>query len=148
MNKEKLIEILRISLPSRRLLEVVSIGAVKVGDELIILKQRPDYEVIEEDMITYNERHEITHGYRELIAKSVIFDNSLFYIRGRLAIEAYKLSKNSTEEKWEYYEELVKTSNTHTDSVFSYMDKYGLDDKARVVLQAKVDVLQGLLDKN
>jgi len=89
MNKTELIEELRMSLPSRRMLEVVNIGAVKVGDELIILKQRPNYDVIEENMIAYNERHNVYHNYKELLAKNVIFNTGLFGFKGREAIKNY-----------------------------------------------------------
>jgi hypothetical protein len=93
MNKEQLIEVLRTSLPSRRMLEVVNIGAVKVGDELIILKQRPNYDLVEEEMITYSERHDMYHSYKELIAKSVIFHESLISIRGKKAIHDYMIEE-------------------------------------------------------
>lgn len=88
MNKNTLIAELRMSLPSR-MLEVVNIGAVKVGAELIILKQRPRYDVVEEDMVTYSERHYMHHDYKELIAKNVIFDSSLINHRGKEAIKNY-----------------------------------------------------------
>lgn len=93
MNKTELIQELRVSLPSRRMLEVVNIGAVKVGDELIVLKKRPYYDVIEEDMIIYNEHHNMHHDYKELIAKSVIFDSSLIGRRGKEVIKNYLLAK-------------------------------------------------------
>lgn len=93
MNKEQLIEVLRTSLPSRRMLEVVNIGAVQVGKELIILKQRPNYDFKEEEVITYAERHDMNYPYRELLAKTVIFDNMLINRRGQDAIMQYLIAE-------------------------------------------------------
>lgn len=89
MNKQELIEILRTSLPSRRPLEVVNIGVVKVGDEFIVLKQRPNYEFNKEEATLYSEQHDKMHDYKEILAKTVIFDDKLISIRGRHAIEEY-----------------------------------------------------------
>lgn len=93
MNKEQLIEELKNSLPSRKMLEVVNIGIVKIGDELITLKNRPCYEFKEVEAITYNESHDMNHDYREILAKTVIFSNSLIGLRGKRAIEKYIMEK-------------------------------------------------------
>ena len=89
MDRQELAEILRTSLPSKRMLEVVSIGAVKVGSKLIILKQRPSYEFKEDEAVLYSERHDIGHHYKEIQAKTVIFDTKLLNLRGQEAIKEF-----------------------------------------------------------
>ncbi|MCM0006171.1 hypothetical protein [Bacillus paranthracis] len=74
------------SLPSKRILDVVSNLAVRnpYTKELIFLKQRPYYENTPiEEYIEYNEKHDMHHNYRELIAKHVIIDISLLHRRAK-----------------------------------------------------------------
>ena len=94
MDKKQLIEVLETSLLYKRLMEVVNVGAVKVGNELFILKQRPSFEFKEDEAILYGEHHDMHYHYRDILAKTVIFDHSLFNIRGQNAISEY-LDKNS-----------------------------------------------------
>jgi NADH pyrophosphatase NudC (nudix superfamily) len=104
------------------MLEVVSIGAVKIGDELIVLKQRPMYDLVEENMITYNEVHDMNYHYQELIAKSVIFDQKLLNLRGRQAIEEYII-----EEEFKYCQECGKPLDRESDEYhrsFGTCDQY------------------------
>jgi hypothetical protein len=82
-------EQLRFALRSRRMLEVVNVGVMKLGDELIVLKNRYDHQPMEELMITYSEEHEMGHDYKELLGKSVIFDEKLFGRRGQKAIQQF-----------------------------------------------------------
>ncbi|WP_078391265.1 hypothetical protein [Shouchella patagoniensis] len=93
MDKKTLKNELRMSIISKRLLEVVIIGAVEVGNDLVILKQRANYDFKEEEAIYYSEKHDLNYGYKELIAKVVIYDHSLFKLKGRAAIKEY-LDKN------------------------------------------------------
>lgn len=87
--KEELRMELIYSLPSKRMLEVVSNMAVMnpVTNEPIFLKLRPTYENVPlSEYITYSERHDWNHDYKELIAKFVIVDHSLLGLRGRIAL--------------------------------------------------------------
>jgi hypothetical protein len=86
---EHLKEQLRFAIPSKRMLEVVNVGAIKLGDELIVLKNRYDFNPIEELMITYDEKHEMGYEYKEILGKSVIFDEKIFGRRGQKAIMDY-----------------------------------------------------------
>lgn len=93
MDIKELKEILRTSIRSKRLLEIVSIGAVKVGNEYIIIKQRPYYEFEEGKIVYYDEEHEMSYAYRELIGETVVYGHSLFNRSGQAAIREYlKLS--------------------------------------------------------
>jgi hypothetical protein len=85
---ETLKEELRYSLP-RIMLERVNVGAVKIGEELIVLKNRYDFRPSESELELYKEYHGIHHDYSELTHKSVIFDNSIIGIRGTRAIMEY-----------------------------------------------------------
>lgn len=87
MNKSELAEVLRNCLPSKRMLEKVNYGVVKVGDELIYLKKREGAE--EGDFITWKEKRGFEDGYNELLGKSVIFSLSLINERGIKAINSY-----------------------------------------------------------
>ena len=102
MKKEKLIEELRLAIIDKRMLHTVNIGAVKIGDEFIILKNRPAYEFKEEDAIFYNEvhhYHDRSYRYRELFAKTVVYDIALFNMRGKEAIAEYLLDKRIDKSK-------------------------------------------------
>lgn len=77
------------SLPSRRILDVVSNLAVRnpYTNELIFLKQRPCYEDTPIDKyIEYNERHDMHHNYNELLSQHVIISISLLHRRAKEAI--------------------------------------------------------------
>ncbi|EOO44197.1 hypothetical protein [Bacillus cereus] len=77
------------SLPSRRILDVVSNLAIRnpYTKELIFLKQRPCYENTPiEEYIEYNEKHDMHHDYRELIAEHVIIDISLLHRRAKISL--------------------------------------------------------------
>jgi hypothetical protein len=124
MNKEQLIEELRVSIVSKRLLEVVSIGAVEVGGDLIILKQRPSYEFNREEAITYSEQQPMGYPYKELIAKTVIFDHKLFNRRGHKAMFDYMI-----EEEFKYCQEsscgkLLDRENNEYHRRFGTCDQY------------------------
>jgi hypothetical protein len=85
---EELVEQLRFSLP-RRMLEQVSVGVIKLGDELIVLKNRYDHQPIESLLEVYDEYHGIHHDYSELRGKSVIFNEKILGTRGTRAIIEY-----------------------------------------------------------
>lgn len=87
MNKSELAEVLRNCLPSKRMLEKVNYGVVKVGDELIYLKKREGAE--EGDFITWKENRGFEDSYNELLGKSAIFSLSLINERGIKAINSY-----------------------------------------------------------
>lgn len=94
MNREDVKLELRKSLPSIRLLHVVSNLVIEHPEtkELIFLKQRPGFENVSiSDYINYSERHDLLHFYGELIGKSVILDISLLGDRGRKALNDWVL---------------------------------------------------------
>ncbi|PGO60609.1 hypothetical protein [Priestia megaterium] len=80
---------LRLSLPSKMMLEVVNFGAIEVDGELIVLKNRypKNYVFHPDSFIHYDEWHDMHHKYKEIEKKNVIFDKSLLRPRGLRAIE-------------------------------------------------------------
>lgn len=81
---------LRTSLPSPRMLNVVDMGVIDIGDELIILKNRHDHKPIKELLTPYNEiQYDMGHKYKEILGENVIFDKELLSRRGKLAIMNY-----------------------------------------------------------
>lgn len=85
------------SLPSRRILDVVSNLAVRnpYTKELIFLKQRPCYENTPiEEYIEYNEKHDMHHDYRELISRHVVIDISLLHRRAKILLFKELLKAN------------------------------------------------------
>jgi len=91
--KNDLIDEIRFSIPSKRMLEVTNNLAVRNpnNDELIYLKQRPNFEDTPlSEYIEYNEHHDMYYEYEELLTKSVIIDKSLLRPRGREALEKLK----------------------------------------------------------
>lgn len=95
MNKQELIEELKYSLPSKRMLDVVNVGAVRVGNEYVILKQRPGHEFKLEESIHFVENIGLKHDYKEILGKSVIFSGNAIGYRGHEAIEKFLESKKS-----------------------------------------------------
>lgn len=92
MNTLTLIEELKSSLPSMRMLHVVAVGAVEVGNRLIILKNRfTEISSFSKDQFetlsSWNESYEDLHG------KMVIFDHSLLNMRGKRAIKEWMDTK-------------------------------------------------------
>ena len=105
MTKQELIEELRVSTPSSRMLMVVKNGAVQVGDELIMVKQGNETYFDLSQAVRYGEHHEYTrdmgYSYDEIFGKDVLFDQSVFGLRGLRAIAAYletkaKVKKNGS----------------------------------------------------
>jgi hypothetical protein len=84
-----LIDELKNALPSRRMLDRVRFGAVKVGDKLVVLKNRYTFEPQEHLMIKYSKKQPHDHDYRELHGSSVLFDKSILNERGHKAIDLY-----------------------------------------------------------
>ncbi|PLS07688.1 hypothetical protein [Bacillus halotolerans] len=84
---EELRSVLRHSLPSRTMLNNVSIGAIEINGMLIILKNRYDvYNSHDISFIHYNEKHDPNYHYSELKGKDVIFDIQLLNKAGRDAL--------------------------------------------------------------
>lgn len=84
MNKqqleEKVVYALRMTLPSKRLNEVVSNLAVinPINNNIIKLKTRPGYENVPiEEYEFFNEHRDITNDYSDLFGKSVLIDDSI-----------------------------------------------------------------------
>lgn len=110
MDKQTLIKELRYSLPSKRMLDVVRCAVVKVNDELIVLKNRYDFQPMENLMIKYDEVHDMSHDYKEIQGRSVIFDVKLFGQRGQRAIQEYLI-----EEEFKYCQECGKLLDREND---------------------------------
>jgi len=91
MNDLQLIEELKNSLPSRRMLEVASVAIVDIGENTLIIKNRyPEWYLFKyDDFIHYTEKHGMEHDYEEIIGKKVRFDLSLFSRRGQEAAEKW-----------------------------------------------------------
>lgn len=87
MNKQELVEELRLSLPSKRMLEIVSNGAIQMYGDLILLKRREGTSL--DNFIKWEENKGWQHDYQEIHGKNVIFSLSLFDIRGQQAILKY-----------------------------------------------------------
>jgi predicted ATP-binding protein involved in virulence len=86
MNKQDIINELRNSLPSIRIVEVTNNLAVlnPYTGKLIYLKQRPNFEDTPlSEYVSYNEKHDKLHNYQELLTKSVIIDFNLLNERGK-----------------------------------------------------------------
>jgi hypothetical protein len=99
--KNHLLNELRYGLPSKRMLEVVSIGALKFDGKTVIIKCR--YEdrdlprMLEQNpFVTYNDwTNSHNHHYKEILSKNVIFDRKLLSRRGLLAlVELVELMNN------------------------------------------------------
>lgn len=134
MNKQELIEELCYSLPARRMLEVVNVGAVKVGDEYVILKQRPGYEFKPENSIIFVKDLGWKHDYKEILAKSVIFSGDAIRRRGYEAIAKY-LKAEKEKEPTEFWLAFVKAIDKVLNADWSerrsshHHVKVGLDSK-------------------
>lgn len=94
----ELITELKNSLPSKRMLQVVSAAIVDVGDTTFILKNRgPEYILLKyADFTYYNENHgsDLHYDYDEIARKNVRFDLNLFGERGKRAVDIWQDHKN------------------------------------------------------
>jgi hypothetical protein len=93
--RHELFREIRMGFPTPRIMEVVSVGAIKFGDKLIILKCRYEEEDLprmleKQPFIKYNDTLEYIkharHDFKEILAKNVIFDNSILRRRGLIAL--------------------------------------------------------------
>jgi hypothetical protein len=91
MNTITLIEELRNSLPNRKMLEVVAVGAVEIDNRLIILKSRfPEMHIFSKDeFVRFDKDLGRQYDYEEIRGKLVIFDHSIISYRGREAIKKW-----------------------------------------------------------
>lgn len=110
MEKKELIQELIYSLPSKRLIEVVNVGAVRVGNEYVILKQRPGYEFKLEESIHFVENLGWQHDYKEILGKSVIFSGNAIGNRGVEAINKF-LESEKAKEPTEFWLAFVKATD-------------------------------------
>ncbi|QHJ03719.1 hypothetical protein [Bacillus sp. AM1(2019)] len=89
MNKKQLVEVLRTSLPSKRILDLVDLGIVQLLGEPLLLKVRSGYSLSQTGLIEWNENKGCHYNYNELSGKKVIFGFNAFNRRGQEAIEKY-----------------------------------------------------------
>lgn len=87
MNKENLIKELRYALPSSSILKLVSLAIVKIGDEYLVLKSRPGFNVKELSFVKEFSNDEA--DYFKLHNKAIEIDTSAFNKRGQKAIVEY-----------------------------------------------------------
>lgn len=87
MNKEELIEELRLSLKSKIMLELVKNGAVKICGDYIFLKRRDGTDFC--NPIKWEENKGFQYDYKEIHDKNVVFSFSLFGDRGQKAVMKY-----------------------------------------------------------
>lgn len=97
MNKEELMDVLRNSLPSKRMLSVVNLCAIKVGNEYFVMKDR--YKGVgsyvtdclnEEELMDYKEIVvSPNHKYSELLHKNILIDKRILSRSGHMAIIEY-----------------------------------------------------------
>jgi Na+-transporting NADH:ubiquinone oxidoreductase subunit NqrF len=89
MDKKQLVEELRLSLPSKKMLDVVRTGAVQINGDLIFLKKREGFSIEKESFICWDKDKDWNYDYNELHDKNVIFSLSLFGKRGQQALHYF-----------------------------------------------------------
>lgn len=96
MNRNELMEVLRSSVPSKEMLQVVNFCAIKVGNEYFVIKDRykgigsyvTDY-IDEKSLMNYKQIEPMGHKYVELMHKDILIDKRILSRSGHMAIIEY-----------------------------------------------------------